>query len=163
VALDATVGGANANSYVTLAVAQQYFDDRLYTDAWDTATEETQQSALIMACRWIEQETFVGSPATSTQALAWPRYSVEKKNGGYYLSTEIPALLQQAQCDLALALLSDSSLTETGDMSGFDSMQLGSLAVTLRTNAAGIMPVSIKTLLADVLAAGAHGIRVFRG
>ncbi len=40
--IDATVGGASSNSFVTLAGAQAYMDSRLNVDAWTgTATDET--------------------------------------------------------------------------------------------------------------------------
>ncbi len=43
--IDATLSGANSNSYVTLIEADDYFDSRLYSDVW-TATLDDDKTEL---------------------------------------------------------------------------------------------------------------------
>lgn len=82
-AIDATAGGVNANSYITVADADVYFSSRLNSSAWDDSA--TQEEALLHACVILEQFQYVGIPVTDTihedglndgppyQALKWPR------------------------------------------------------------------------------------------
>lgn len=135
--LIATVGAANANSYVTLAEAQTYHDLNLGSDAWFEAEEGDQIRALIKAARRLQQETWLGSRVDSTQALAWPRAGVAKIDavvgwGGVgwdysgwstsgdwreqYLPDEIPQQVKDAQCELALAYLNGAQ--STGESNG---------------------------------------------
>lgn len=121
--IDATLGGASANSFQTLTEAQAYFDLRLNIDVWTAAPSTNQEKALIMAGKRLNGLNWLGSKAATTQAMSWPRAGVPKPDGvavggfggsfgyswqGYgeeYLSTEIPAGVKEAQCELALYLL----------------------------------------------------------
>ena len=47
--IDATVGGASANSYATLAFADGYFADTLEAREWFSASPEDRARALISA------------------------------------------------------------------------------------------------------------------
>ena len=52
-----TVGSASANSYVTEAAADTYFDDRLNASAWnDIDDDDDKARALIQAARRLERE-----------------------------------------------------------------------------------------------------------
>lgn len=96
--IDATVGGASANSYETVAEAQAYFDTRLPLSGWDDA--DSQDVLLIMATRVLNalaqpmktlvagnppyyrvRPQWLGAPATTTQRLAWPRTGLLDLNG----------------------------------------------------------------------------------
>lgn len=113
-----TIGSASANSYATLEEAATYFGDRLNVSAWDAASGgDDQTKALLMACKRLERENWLGSRVNETQALSWPRNGVEKVDSvggtadfyGYtatYSATEIPQQVKDAQCELALAYLS---------------------------------------------------------
>lgn len=107
VVIDATVGGASANSYVTLAEAQAYMDARLNESTWESATTDTQNRALVEATRELQPLYWQGTRADSTQALAWPRWFVINPDlpwAGtvYYASTVIPQRVKDATCELAL-------------------------------------------------------------
>lgn len=121
--IDATLGGSSANSFQTTEEAQDYFDLRLNADVWNDATTTDQEKALIMAGKRLNGLNWLGAKAATTQAMAWPRHGVPKPDGaspgglgetlsytwgGYgevYLSTEIPQGVKEAQCELALYLL----------------------------------------------------------
>ena len=98
--LDVTVGGATANSYIGESAASDYFDERLNTGAWDAASPDDRARALISATRWVDTQGFIGDKATTAQALAWPRRDVPD-----IADDVIPVLVQQAVCEVALALL----------------------------------------------------------
>lgn len=114
-ALDATLGGADSNSYLTLDEADTYFEDRLHVDVWDAASDADKDNALVTACRLIEAHRLkvrreadpafgdVLAPMTPGQALAFPRYGDDGK---------VPVPVWQAQCEEAIALLSGG---EDGD------------------------------------------------
>jgi len=123
VAIDATVGGENSNSYVTLTEAETYFADRLRVDAWSAASSADKEKALLTACRHIEAcrirvhrrpygypgelPDAMGrpydplAPSNPDQALSFPRKKDEDNAGDY----AIPKRAKDAQCEEALALL----------------------------------------------------------
>jgi hypothetical protein len=121
VALDATIGGAASNSYLTLEAAGAYFGQRLHASAWTSASEADREKALLMACRRIEAcrirvhrrpYGYPGAPAEGlpydplapylqTQALSFPRRK-DRDSAGAWI---IPQAAKDAQCEEALALL----------------------------------------------------------
>lgn len=141
-AIVATPGAPNANSYVTLEDADAYFAARLHADAWSAASEPNKEAALLWATRvleakiaayWDKKELpgdatirvlttlkddpscFVvwnGRPATAEQALAWPRSGMASKNGLPLAEDVIPSQLKNAQCELALLLMQSDRTAE---------------------------------------------------
>ena len=108
ITIDATVGGASANSYVTLAEWTTYMEGRLNSDAFDDATADSKNRALVEATRELTALTWQGYRVNDTQALAWPRdwvIDVDDPNYDYYDDDEIPVRLKRATYELALAFL----------------------------------------------------------
>src|SRR5262245_24388222 len=119
-ALDTTIGGANANSYVDLTAANAYFDDQLNVSKWTAATDDDKKRALLTATLRMQDENWLGNRVNTIQRLAWPRVGVKKVDqaggswgygGGYwfadyYRSDEIPKPVKDSQCEFALVLLS---------------------------------------------------------
>jgi hypothetical protein len=123
VAIRATLGGADSNSYVTLAEAEACFADRLRAEAWTSASDADKEKALLTACRHIEAcrirvhrrpygypgelPDAMGrpydplAPSNPDQALSFPRKKDEDNAGDY----AIPKRAKDAQCEEALALL----------------------------------------------------------
>lgn len=127
IVIDATSGGANANSYVTLAEAETYFDTRLYVTAWTEATsDDVKNRALAMACNRINQETFYGTRETDTQRLPFPRIELGYLDG-ILQDSIVPESLKEAQCELALHLLSTDMSKPSVDTSNIQEVQVGSL------------------------------------
>lgn len=121
--IDATVGGATSNCYVSLADAETYMLGRV--NPW-TGTDVQKTAALVNATTVLEQESWAGTkgndPASAlVQALAWPRRWVPTleftaypeyvtdnfidTSVAFYSSLTIPAPLVQATCELAMELL----------------------------------------------------------
>lgn len=130
--LDATVGGASSNSYLTEAAAGSILtDDRLYVTAWSGAVSASREAALRWATRLLDQHfTFAGSPTTTTQALRWPRFGALDLDGRLVDSDAIPLPISRATAELALELLKRDRSAES-DLTGLgiSEAKVGSIAV----------------------------------
>jgi hypothetical protein len=92
--------------YATTIEGDAYFAGKLHMSAWDEATEDQRNRALIEASTRIDQLKFRGSKTSEAQALAWPRVimSADEEtiiNDG----TTVPARVKNAACEIAYALL----------------------------------------------------------
>lgn len=112
VAEDGT-GLANANSYATVAFADEYFADRGIT-AW-TGSDTVKQQKLIQATDYIEGRfTFDGEPFSEDQALHFPVVDCETGD-----AADMPVNLLKATAEYALRALSaplapDPTMDDTG-------------------------------------------------
>lgn len=105
----ATVGAADANSYLTVAAADTIANTMISTLKWNTVPPLDKSRALITATRYIDQLEWIGERTSTTQKLAWPRTEAacgEKS----YASNIIPPEIEYATFDLADALLNDATL-----------------------------------------------------
>lgn len=128
--IDATLGGASANSYVTLAEADTYFETVPDSSTWDDKTNDQKNRALISATRWIDALSFYGDRCSTTQALKWPRenYTVD---GIELACTLIPVGIEIATYELARALANDTgAITDTtGETGLYEAVKLGDIEV----------------------------------
>ena len=102
--LDATIGGANSNSYVTLAEADTYFSGTASKKDWDHHTDPYKEAALIQATQWLDLLGWAGKCCGSSQRLQWPRESVTCFCRDA-VCTEIPFQVKQATYELAFKLV----------------------------------------------------------
>lgn len=170
-AIDATVGGASANSYVTLAEAVAYMADRYPSTSWDDASESSREAALVTAAQRLDQEAFRGVPVkpltgTSnepTQALKWPRQSVVNDEGWVYLDTIIPERVKRAQMKLAYFFLSgDITLAQSG-LEQFHRAKVGPLEVEVRhAKRAGSLPEDVLREIRSLMVGGAVTVPLVR-
>jgi len=91
-AIDATFGGATANSYVTQAEATSYFELRPGGQKFLDENGETQRRFLIFATKLIDRETFWRGRSGTTQILEFPRAGMDA----------IPIKVKEAQLEQAL-------------------------------------------------------------
>lgn len=108
ISIDSTVGGASANSFVSLAEAQSFMDGRLNSTNWDAASTDSKNRALVEATREISVLGFVGRRVATTQSLSWPRWDApnpDDAQGWLYTSTEIPQRVKDATSELAFQFL----------------------------------------------------------
>lgn len=168
VTIIATPGAANANSYETELEANDYFDARLpLVPPWDDADDPT--AALAMATRVLDSMSvarrtlrkgcdcniyytsrrWTGTPATTTQRLAWPRTGMYDANGNAIPSDVIPQALKDAQSELAGQLvIADTTLDNAVGVGGIKSVKAGSVAVTFKDDiAAHVLPDAVMNLL----------------
>lgn len=130
-ALDATPGGASANSYLTVEEADAYFAGRLHAGVWTAASAEEQEAALVMSTRVIDANVcFTGAASTSTQALTWPRRGMYTRNGVAIAVDAIPQALKDATAELAMLLLSkDRTLESSAEAEGLASLSVGPVSL----------------------------------
>ncbi len=164
--LDATVGGAAANSYLTLAQAAAYFDARLHADAWEAADPVDRERSLVQATRRLDRLPWVGRATTTTQRLAWPRSGVRTPEGVLHATDTLPTVLQEATAELALALLAAGTTDPVADdpLAGLTSVSLGPLSFSKSATPASDadLPVVVRRLLAPYAAAGGGTVRLVR-
>ena len=157
VTIDATAGGASANSYLTLSDAQDIVDGMVEdadVTAWASATTDQKNRALYTATQRLDRERFLGARATDTQALQWPRTGVRKPDTyvntyatgfpfriseDYFTDTEIPDQVKRAQVVLAVYLNNNKDGIGLSGLEDFKNVQIGSLNVTPdKTGAVGV-------------------------
>jgi hypothetical protein len=113
--LDATVGGATANSYLTLAAADAMADEDFgrQADAWKAAAVSSKEAVLKRATREISSflADIGGARYSSTQALLFPRAVDVAGNPAlpYLPITLLQATYQQATYVLENAKLLDDA------------------------------------------------------
>ena len=96
---------AGANSYVTLADAQQYVDNTSANAIWDALLQAPKEKSLRMATQFIDQEyhgQWKGLRVDEDQTLDWPRSGVVDRDGYDFDYESIPQKLQDAVCEAAV-------------------------------------------------------------
>ena len=146
--INATLSSASANSYVTLAEADSYFETIPDSSTWTTKTTDQKNRALISATRWIDSLNFYGDRCDNGQALKWPRTDVSC-DGVEADATYIPADIQAATAETAQALITTPTLMRgsTTGPGAYDKVELGDLKVEYRSSDA----VSSVDSIIDVL------------
>lgn len=157
--LTTTIGGSTSNSYASLDDFESYCDERLNVDVFWEADDDDRSRALLMAARRLNRENWRGSPVFATQALAWPRSDVVKPDpvrgldlsyyGDEYLTTEIPQIIKDAQCELALAYLDGF---DDGEEDSIDSFSADGVSVKFRgSRPSGSLPAAVSQLIGGLL------------
>ena len=136
--IDATIKGANANSYVTLAEADAYFETVPSSTQWDNKQDDKKNRALISATRWIDSFVYYGDRCDDGQALKFPRnnYQVD----GVELSCDlIPQNIKYAQFELARALANDTEAMtgNVGTDGNIEEVKLGDIQVKYNIQSQG--------------------------
>jgi hypothetical protein len=148
ISIVATVGAADANSYLTLADAQSLIDG-LVEDAdvvvWASATTDQKNRALYTAAQRIDRERFLGARVNDTQVMQWPRSGVRKPDTyintyatgfpfriveDFFTDTEIPEQLKKAQAVLAVYLNNNKEALNLTGLESYQSVNVGSVSVT---------------------------------
>lgn len=102
-------GGADSESYISVAACLAYHA-KMGNDQWATITTTQQEQALRRATTYMQiyRPRWKGVRTSQTQALDWPRYSVQLPDVGYgsvaaYVPwTVVPIEVQNACAELAL-------------------------------------------------------------
>ena len=94
--INATIKGENANSYVTLTEANDYFDTSPDSSPCTNKTDDQKKRDLISADRWIDTLVFYGDRCDESQALKFPRTNYQV-DGVELACTTIPNGIKYAQ------------------------------------------------------------------
>ena len=144
--IDATLQGTTANSYVTLAEADAYFETTPDDSTWADKTDDQKNRSIISATRFIDDFEFYGDRCTTTQALKWPRENY-KVDGVKLTCTLIPDEVKVATLELARALANNpTALTGSKGTDGtYEEVKLGDLEVKYNTDSQN--PGMVNTIL----------------
>ena len=107
-------------NYSSLIIAQAYFDGRLYTLPWDSASPSDRLKSLKMATKIIDRLNLYGAKATTEQELQFPRDE----------DTEVPIDIEDATAEIALALLDGIDPDFEYENLGMESQAYGNLKST---------------------------------
>jgi hypothetical protein len=128
----------NTNSYVAISEADSYFETRIDSANWDNAADALKEEALVTATQIIDDNPWIGTAVSSSQALAWPR-----KQAIYYDSRmgqeieiaidEVPNKVKIAVYEQALHLVNNEDLL-TGTTQTFESIRVGNISITDSNN-----------------------------
>ena len=172
--INATLSSASANSYVTLAEADAYFETVPDATTWDNKLDDARNRALIVATRWIDSFVFYGDRCDNGQALKFPRNNY-KVDDVELACTAIPNDIKYAQYELARALANDTEAMTgvSGKDGNFEEVALGDLKVKYNTASQGTGSVNnimdvypwLQSYLGAYMlgGAGAYQMRVVRG
>ena len=114
------------NSYVDVAEADAYFNDRLDAAAWSDEQNEDQKSrALVTATRMLDDLKWSGVAVSVDQSLAFPRNGCyfDPRVGSHIDMNPTPKRLEVATCELAYHLLNNDGLLD--DTGSVESLQVG--------------------------------------
>jgi len=114
---------SDSNTYLSLSDANSYFEGRLHVSAWTDATDASKNAGLVQAARILNNYVaWLGYKTDQDQAMKWPRWGICYEGSMYYecpgepqtwiysLGSEtIPQEIKDAQCELALVLLSQDT------------------------------------------------------
>ena len=150
ITINATVGSASANSYITLSDANAIVEGLVKDDdvtAWEagTTSDDYRNRALYTAAQRIDRERFLGARVDDTQAMQWPRTGVRKPDTyintyavgfpfrittDYFTDTEIPDQIKKAQVVLAVYLNNNKDGLSLTGVEDYSSVSLGSISIT---------------------------------
>ena len=143
----ATVGAANANSYLTVATADSIIEGLIEDDdvtAWASATTDQKNRALYTSAIRLDRERFLGSQATDSQSMQWPRTGVKKPDKhintymigfpfristDYFTDTEIPDQITKAQAILAAYLNNNKAGLGLSGLEDYKRVGVGGVAI----------------------------------
>ena len=160
-ALNATVGASDANSYVTVAEANAYFRHRLHSEDWDDA--DAPDSALVTASRMLDWYVkWKGWRSSTTQAMLWPRTEVLRRDGTSVDDDIIPPEVKTATYELAFSSLAESRVGDD-PLAGIEQLKAGSLMIKADSGdydstALDTIPEHVWKILSDLYSGGGMAV-----
>ena len=138
--LDPTPGGANANTFATLDEYKNYWNARLFNTKQLAATDPQITAALVWAGRLLNKIfLWTGAPATTVQAMTWPRTSMVSVNNVPIDQAVIPQDLKDAQSEWAGQLIvTDLSATNSILQQGISALRAGPVSITYKSGGSTI-------------------------
>ena len=136
-------GVADANSYASVAQADNYFASRPRSSSWTPLTDDQKGQYLIHATRLLDASViWSGEKVDDDQALQWPRHLDAS------LESEFPPNIPVALLELAYALIG-KDLTKEPAIAGYERVKVGPIEVEADP---GSRPASIPRFVRDLIA-----------
>lgn len=156
-------GVEDANAYIEIAFADEYFTDRAIT-TW-TGTDAAKQAAIIKATDYIDKvygNRFLGYKNDEDQSLSFPRNDEDEEDG-------LPKALMQATAEYALRALSaplapDPTTSATGKLITAERKKVGPIEKEFQySEATGVETLkpypAADMLLSSLITSGSRAIR----
>lgn len=106
-------GLSNANAYVSIADANDYFVNHGNPSTWESLTDAEKESAIRYATYMLDgQWIWAGEVRRVSQKLGWPRIGGYDSEGRAITETQVPTQVVAACCELAL-LHTETALNST--------------------------------------------------
>ena len=141
ITIDASVGGAAANSYLTEAEADAYFDGHITPNPFLNASNR--KVLLVHATRLLDhymEWDGIRMDPEEDQALEWPRQNVLD-----VLTTVVPIRVKNAVCELA-AYIATNQTSE--DLAEVDKIRIGPITIELDSEGSGfLLPPGVVRML----------------
>lgn len=167
--LDATVGGAAANSYIDAAAADALMEAVPWAAApWALLTTAQKELNLVRSTLALDIEyDWLGFRAAGTQALEWPRGGVYVADRGTVATNSIPIEIQRATAELAY--FNSQQTAEPEASAGLKKVTLpGGLGVEFRESTvtrSAAVPEHIEKMIRKFVTqaqSGGYAVRVVR-
>ena len=147
------------NSYVTADEADTYFEDRIDATAWDGATADARDRALVTAWRLLDQLAWQGRTVEQGQPMAWPRVInnfADLRTGRTYnvVQTSTSEAINEvkiAQYELAYHFIANPTVLSQG--ATVTNLTLGTLALDAIRNPS-IIPAYVRRFIQPFLLEG---------
>lgn len=146
------------NSYETVAEADAYFDTRVASDDWFAASADTKEKALITATAMIDENVWIGTAVSPSQALAWPRNNATYADLKLGLvvtitSDSVPDRVLIAIREQALHLIQNAAVIGGSVEQVFESISIGSISLSdsNSTKKTPRVPLSVRQSLKPLL------------
>ena len=150
--LVAVPGASDANTYCTVADADQYHENHPQGgSAWTAAASDQQVRALLQATRLLDAHVvWTGHAARIDQALAWPRAGMCDRNGYALDAGGIPPALRDATAEFARHVLratDDRTADSAVVSSGIRELVAGPVELTFTGDRPDVIPDAVWFLL----------------
>jgi hypothetical protein len=127
-ALIATIGASDSNSYVDQLFASEYFNSRIGSDEWMSAISSVRDSALMMATDILDTNfEWIGDISSDTQSLRWPRKNAIDVDGRDVPENVVPIQIKRASCELAISII--ANVGYVAEVNDLDSVKVGPISV----------------------------------
>lgn len=140
------------NSFVSVADAEAYFEDRLDVAAWTEGSDSQKAQALVTASSMLNEMRWAGVTVSESQSLAFPRsgtYFDPRIGRAVSLDSDIALKRVNTACfELAYHLLNNDGLVD--DTGTVENIQVASISITnIRT--ASAVPSIAKRIIQPLL------------
>lgn len=147
--LDATPKGVNSNAYCTRSFADAFIAEQMVdTAAWTALDGPSKDARIILGAKLLDAcFEWDGAPRTLDQAMAWPRYGVQRRQEMNWLDYDtIPLVLQEADAEMACFLARRPDRAGEPELLGLGMRQVGAGGVNITIDPAMVLPLIPETI-----------------
>ena len=149
------------NSYVSIAEAEAYFEDRVNADEWfDDFTDVQREQSLVTSTGVLDDMRWSGYAVEEAQDLAFPRvvtYFDPRVGRSISIDNIVPQRVKTAQIELAFHLLQNEDVLNNAP--SVESLAVGTITLT-DLRGASVIPARIRRIVAPLLMNSSNAVYV---